>query len=167
MTGKSPAIRLATPADAEALARLRYEFRVALGEPNETEDAFVARCASWMRVRLAARPAAWRAWVACLDGVSVGCIWVQVIEKVPNPVPEPEAHAYLTNLYVRPECRGGGTGARLFETALAWCREQRVHVAVLWPTARSRSLYARHGFGDPDDMMVLRLARGFLGPQPR
>jgi hypothetical protein len=39
-------IRAATPADAQTLARLRYRFRTEQGEPIETEEAFVDRCAS-------------------------------------------------------------------------------------------------------------------------
>ena len=148
-------IRLATSDDAEALARLRYEFRAALGTPNEAEAAFVERCSAWMRARLGDDPPAWRAWVALVDGVIVGGIWLQSIEKVPNPVPEPETHAYLTNFYVRPHARGVGIGARLFSSALAWCRDHDVHAVILWPTTRSRSLYARHGFRVPEDMMAL------------
>ncbi len=40
--------RPAGPADAPELARLRYDFRVELGEPNEEREVFVARCAAWM-----------------------------------------------------------------------------------------------------------------------
>jgi hypothetical protein len=31
-----------------------------------------------------------------------------------------------------------------------------VDAVILWPTARSRSLYLRHGFTAPDDIMQLR-----------
>jgi hypothetical protein len=46
------------------------------------------------------------------------------------------------------------------ETALAHCRESRVDSVILWPTARSRTLYARHGFSEPTDMMEAILDEG-------
>lgn len=146
-------IRLATPADAPRLAHLRYEFRSALGPAVETEDAFVARSTPWIARRLAAA-APWRCWVAERNGEVAGHLWLQLIEKIPNPISEAEHHAYITNVYVRPEARGGGIGNALVATALAWCRQEHVDSVILWPTERSRSLYARHGFAVRDNVMV-------------
>lgn len=69
-------------------------------------------------------------------------------------------HAYITSVFVAPDGRGGGTGAGLLEAALAYCREQGVDSVVLWPSARSRTLYARSGFETPPDMMELVLDDG-------
>ncbi len=151
------AIRAATAADSAALARLRYEFRVALNPPIEDRDAFVRRCRDWMAERLGA-DRAWRCWIAERDGEAVGQVWLHVLEKVPNPVAEPEAHAYITNMYVRDGHRGEGIGARLLTRALEWCRERGdVQAVILWPTERSRSLYLRHGFIVRDDVLELVL----------
>ena len=156
----APLIREATAADAPALARLRYEFRAPLGEVTEDETAFVARCAAWMAARLASGDA-WRAWVAASsDGAIVGTIWVGLIEKMPNPTPEPEEHAYVTNVYVRPTVRGAGTGSALLRAALAWCEGRGVHAVVLWPTARSAPLYRRHGFATPEALLERELGPG-------
>jgi GNAT superfamily N-acetyltransferase len=80
-----------------------------------------------------------------------------VIEKVPNPVAEREAHAYVTNVYVEPALRGHGTGGRLLEAAIAWCQVNEIDAVILWPTPESRSLYERHGFAVSDDLLQLRL----------
>ncbi len=145
-------VRLATPADADTLARLRYEFRASVNEPVEDEADFVARCSRWMAERLAPG-GPWRCWLfEDADGIS-GNLWLQFIEKIPNPAPELERHAYVTNVYVRPGARGSGAGQALLEAALACCREQRVDSVILWPTSRSRTLYGRHGFATPDDIM--------------
>lgn len=152
-------IRLATDADAEELARLRYEFRAAINEPVEDEESFVERCAPWMRTRLAPG-GQWRCWVAEGDGGVVGDIWLQFIEKIPNPAPELEAHAYITNVYVKPAGRGAGCGEALVEAALGHCRESGVDSVILWPTERSRTLYARHGFAVPGDIMEAVLDEG-------
>jgi len=39
------------------------------------------------------------------------------------------------------------------DAALAFCRELGVDSVILWPTARSRTLFARNGFAVPDDIM--------------
>jgi GNAT superfamily N-acetyltransferase len=148
-------IRAARPSDATALARLRYEFRAALASPTELRDAFVARCAEWMSTELGGG-GAWRAWVAVDDERIVGQVWVHLIEKVPNPVGERHRHAYLSSLYVTPAARGG-TGTRLLQTALDWAAAQEVDRVVLWPSARSRSLYLRHAFVSAGEVLELTL----------
>jgi len=149
----SISIREATEADAPALASLRYEFRAGIGNAVESRDEFVARCSEWMVERLG-EGSAWRCWVVeGADGSIQGHLWLQVVEKVPNPVAELERHGYITNVYVDPGARGSGAGTALMEAAMAWCRENRTDSAFLWPTERSRSLYARFGFEVPGDMM--------------
>ncbi|MGI8925907.1 MAG: GNAT family N-acetyltransferase [Tepidiformaceae bacterium] len=130
-----------------------------MGEPDEDQDAFVGRCTEWMAARLGGT-SPWRCWVTEASGAIAGHLWLQLIEKVPNPVPELESHAYITNVYVRPGSRGSGAGRALMEAALAWCRDQCVDSVVLWPTARSRTLYARHGFAVRDDIMETVLDDG-------
>src|SRR5512138_2872302 len=115
---KSFQIREARVGDAPALAKLRYGFRAELKAAAEDRDMFVDRCTQWMAARLA--DGNWRCWVAKVgeaeDGVTpkiVACVWVAVVEKIPNPNGEPEHHAYLTSFGVVPEHRGGGLGSRL------------------------------------------------------
>ena len=137
---------------------MRFEFRSSLEGPAEPREAFLDRCTPWMASRLDNAEAAWHCWVAEERDRLVGHLWLQVIEKVPNPVGELERHGYVTNLYVRERERGQGTGARLLSAALEWCRGNGVDSVVLWPTKQSRSLYARHGFSPPDALMELRLS---------
>jgi GNAT superfamily N-acetyltransferase len=148
-------IRSASPADAEALAALRWEFRIARAPANESHDAFVARCAVWMRRELAGSK--WRAWIAVADGAIVGQAWLQTIDKMPNPVEELERHAYVSNVFVQPAFRGG-VGTRLLEAALEWARSSHVDRVLLWPSARSVTLYERYGFTHRGDVMELALA---------
>jgi GNAT superfamily N-acetyltransferase len=142
------AIRPATPPDAQALARLRYRFRAGLAEASESEDQFIARAAAWFAARLAT--ATWRGWVAIdEDGEIVGHVFVQLVEKIPNPLPEPESIGYLTNCYVVPDRRNRGLGARLIAAALDACDALDLESVILWATEESRTLYARHGFAPP------------------
>src|SRR5689334_17328401 len=93
-------VRRATAADVSALAALRYEFRSRRKTPVESADEFVPRCVSWMEPRLA-DDARWRVWVLDHDGTVIGNIWLEIIEKLPNPNVERELHGYITNFYVR------------------------------------------------------------------
>lgn len=145
-------VRPATHEDALSLARLRYEFRASSGETVERESEFVNRCAEWMTERLKGGGGAWRCWVAEDEAQLVGNVWLQLIEKIPNPAPEPERHAYLTNLFVREAARGRGVGSALLTAALDCCAACGVHAVILWPTKRSRPLYLRHGFSAPADL---------------
>jgi GNAT superfamily N-acetyltransferase len=154
-------LRRALPADADALAQLRYEFRAALDPTTETAAGFVERCAEWMRHQLAAC-GPWHAWLIERDREVIGTIWLELFEKLPNPIAERERHGYITNLYVRAEARETGLGTALLAAALAECEAGRVDAVLLWPTARSRSLYQRQGFAAAGDLLERRLA-----PTPR
>src|SRR5262249_46226862 len=138
------AVRAAVSADADRMAELRWEFRIARAPVTEDHDAFVRRCGDWMRRELDSQ-AVWRAWVAFAGETIVGQVWVQTIHKMPNPAQERERHAYVSNLFVQPAHRGGA-GSRLLDAAIAWARASTIDRVILWPSARSVALYERHGF---------------------
>lgn len=144
-------IRAAVPGDAVILAELRWEFRAGRDAAVEAHDAFVERCAAWMRRELTeGKP--WRAWVALRENRIIGQVWLDTLQKVPNPIAERERHAYLSNLYVQPTERGA-VGTRLLETAIAWADDNGVDRVVLWPSSRSVTLYLRHGFTRDGEVM--------------
>lgn len=153
---ETPRIRRALPGDAEALARLRFAFRLERRAATEDEDAFVSRCSNWMRPRLRG-DSRWTAWLAERESRIVGHVWLQIVEKIPNPGPESEHHAYLSNFFVMPNERNAGVGARLLNAAVAYCRSCGVDTVFLWPTEQSLPLYRRTGFDEPRDMIVLEL----------
>ena len=99
---------------------------------------------------------AWRCWVIEDGKQLLGHVCVQLFEKMPNPVNEPEAHAYLTNFYVVPEMRGQGLGRKLLNKALSWCRAQGADAVILWATAESKSLYRRSDFTESADILQAR-----------
>ena len=159
-------LRRAVPADAPALAELRYAFRTrdypGRASTFEERAAFLDRCVPWMAERLASEASSgWRCWVAELldhaDRRLAGQLWLQAIEKIPNPASEPELHAYVSNVYVLPELRGRGLAGRLLDLALAWCRDHAVDQVILWPSEKSRPLYARHGFAVSDGVLVAQI----------
>ncbi len=149
-------IRLATPSDAPTLAQLRYHLRASADLATEPEADFLARCTSWMAVRLAPG-GSWRCWIAEEAGRAVGTIWLYLIEKLPNPAAELEGHGYISSFYVEPSRRGAGLGSRLLDTCLGVCMAEGLDAVILWPTPRSRGLYERHGFAARDDLFERRL----------
>jgi GNAT superfamily N-acetyltransferase len=151
-TGFQPRVRRASGADASALAALRFAFRSVLADPVESRTDFLVRCEAWMRTHLD-DDTHWRAWIVEIDDAPVGTVWLQIIEKLPNPVVERELHAYVTNLFVLPESRGHGAGGLLLSALLAECAALDVDTIFLWPTPESRTLYQRHGFGVTDAVM--------------
>jgi GNAT superfamily N-acetyltransferase len=149
-------IRLARLGECSALAEMRYRFRSETEPAMETKSRFVRRCTSWMRKRFRSGSYPWRCWVAEDDERLLGNVCVQLVEKIPNPVNEPELHAYLTNFYVVPEMRDHGLGKRLLNKALSWCRTREIDAVILWATLASRSLYRRCGLVEPSDIFELR-----------
>ena len=147
-------IRLATESDAMLLAQLRYEFRASFHNVIEQDASFVERCSAWMQERLRADDH-WKCWIAECGQTAVGNVWAQLVEKIPNPLTEPEQYVYVTNFYLRAEHRGKGIGSKLFSAVLDWCRSQNVRTVILWPTERSKSFYSRHGFSTADRIMQL------------
>ena len=146
-------IRLADASDAPALAVLRYALRSSTGVATEPESEFLRRCAAWMEDHL--KKNAWLCWVAEENEQLIGAVWLQLVEKIPNPRSEAEHHAYLTNFYVDERARGRGVGTKLLRAAIEWCKTADVHAIILWPTERSRSLYERNGFAVRDDLLEL------------
>jgi GNAT superfamily N-acetyltransferase len=109
-----------------------------------------------MKKRCRADSGAWRCWVIDDGKQLLGHVCVQLFEKIPNPVNEPELHAYVTNFYVVPEKRGRGLGRKLLSKALSWCRTRGADAVILWATPRSRSLYRRCGLVKSADIFELR-----------
>ena len=160
MTASSPVtesgqyvIRFAKPTDADALAQLRYALRASTGRATEPEADFIQRCAIWMEDRL--KSDTWHCWVAEGNKRLIGAVWLQLVEKIPNPRAEAEHHAYITNFYIQEPARGRGIGSKLLRAALDWCQARDVHAVILWPTERSRTLYERFGFAVREDLMEL------------
>jgi GNAT superfamily N-acetyltransferase len=96
----------------------------------------------------------WRVWICERNHEPMGAVWLQVVEKLPNPTAESELHAYISNFFVRPEFRNTGTGSLLLRAALDAAERLGVDSIFLWPSARSRSLYERHGFAVSDNVLV-------------
>jgi GNAT superfamily N-acetyltransferase len=148
----APTIRPALIRDADELARLRWDFRREHGTPAAlTLDEFRREFRAFADDVLTQEDA-WRAWVAEVSGRLVGCVWLQLIEKVPHPSRRRHSRplAYVTNMYVAPELRNSGVGRRLLDAAIGCADDRGVDGVVVWPSDRSVAFYERAGFGTED-----------------
>src|SRR3954469_19255173 len=95
----SVTLRSANASDAQALAELRWALRSSVRETHEGRAHFIGRCTTWMAERLS-EGSQWRCWLALKEPEIVGCVWVQRVEKLPNPNGLPGENAYLSNFFV-------------------------------------------------------------------
>lgn len=161
VTLEDVSVRRASAADAAALAASRYRFRTTFDSPRpategaafETEAAFIERAAPLVEGFL--RGGRWHAWIAESDGRICGHLFLQLIDKMPNPDPrEPERLAYLTSFFVEPGLRDHGVGAALMEQLETFAQGSDVEkILIVGTTVRSRSLYARRGFAPAPDLL--------------
>lgn len=101
----------------------------------------------------AAPPERWERWAAeqgdavfvALDGDrSAGMAAGRMLD-------DPGGAVWLYALWVEPDSRGNGLGARLIEAVAGWAREQgaaRLDLSVTTNNAAAAALYARAGFGE-------------------
>jgi GNAT superfamily N-acetyltransferase len=153
---RQPSIGLAAVDDVDELARLRFALYA-------EQDGTVAESAEVYRERFAAFAARalasddWRAWVARIGDELVAAMWLHTVHRVPVPGKRAGPIGYLTNVYVVPEHRNSGLGARMLDQVTARCRQEGFSAVIVWPTERSRSFYGRAGFARLDEPLVIEL----------
>lgn len=146
----SPTIRRATPADAQALARIGADTFVAtFGHlyPDEDLQAFLADSHSPQAYARYLADPRYAAWLLEDAGRVLGYALAG-----PAGLPHPQlapGDGELKRLYLLPALHNGGWGGRLFATALDWL--QRDGPRTLWIGVWSQNhgaqrFYARHGF---------------------
>lgn len=111
---EQPSIGFATIEDVADLARLRWELYAEQGAGHaESPEAYRDRFAGFASSALPSEE--WRAWIAREGDRPVGAMWLRTVRRVPVPGKRAGPIGYLTNVYVVPEHRNGGLGARMLE----------------------------------------------------
>lgn len=147
-------LRIALPADAEALAQLKHDtFREAFLEdfavpyPPDDLAVFVAQSYTPEVVQRELADEARRTWVAERDGRLLGYAHVG-----PSKLPHPElrdGEGELYQLYVRREAQGLALGGRLLTVALdhlTATRPGRLWLGVWSGNLRAQAIYEARGF---------------------
>lgn len=152
-----PNIALATVADVDELARLRWQLYTE--ESPSVEESFESyrdRFAAFAVEALADDD--WRVWIAEDMGRLIAATWRHRVPRIPQPDRgEPAPLAYITNVYIEPAYRNGGLGSRMLHRVLDACREEGYSLALVWPSERSYPFYERAGFERPPDPLVIDL----------
>ncbi|WP_018683193.1 GNAT family N-acetyltransferase [Actinokineospora enzanensis] len=150
-------IRLATDADAPALALLRrlWTEEGQAGPPTPAENAdYETAFAEWWAAERDHR----LFWLAEDPGTGepLGFINLLVFTRMPRPGRTTTGWGYIGNAFVRADRRGAGVGTLLMDAVVRYADDRGLVRLVLSPTERAVSFYRRAGFG-PADMLMSRL----------
>jgi ribosomal protein S18 acetylase RimI-like enzyme len=137
------------------LAALRYQWRTEeLGERGLSPAEFETRFSEW----LARHRESHRGYMATIAGVSVGCAWLVIVDRVPGPARFDRRGGMLQSVYVSPEYRNGGVGADLVDLLIGDAREMGLDYLIVHPSERSFPFYRRLGFAAAEKALELRFA---------
>ena len=133
--------RMATEADADELAQMRWDFRLEEAHGASVHDlaSFLQACAAFLRQGL--REQRWTYWVAQQEHQIASHIYIQRVRKVPKPNRLDDALGYVTNVYTRPAYRGQGIGTQLMAYVLQWASEHDLESLIVWPSETSVGFY--------------------------
>lgn len=149
-------IREEAPGDRTALAALRTTW-------SEEQASVLANGPVWDSQEFDDIFGAWldanprKFFLAEADGVPVGMLNLMIFERMPKPGKEPTRWVYLGNVYVLPEFRNAGIGAKLVEAAIGFSRGIQAVRILLSPSPASGTFYARLGFEPAEALNVLTL----------
>lgn len=145
--------RLATPADVDTLARLRWDFRTeyTADPPPIPWEQFLEAMRVFLREAFGS--GMWAVWVAEDEGQIVAQAFIQRIRKVPRPAALERYFGYVTNVYTRPAYRNQGVGAVLMRHVQDWAKQEQLEMLVLWPSEKAVPFYRRAGFIHPTEAM--------------
>jgi GNAT superfamily N-acetyltransferase len=149
--GASITIRLATPDDVEALARvgsLAYGVTYPGIVPAGVLAEWMASTAeSWNKAFAEQGPdSEWRPWVAEREGRVIG--YATTSPGKDWWLPPPDGAGELTNLYLDPDAIGTGVGSALYHHAVADLRARGFNPFVVWAfrdNHRAVRFYERKG----------------------
>lgn len=137
--------RRATAADAPALARLRWRWRVdERDRPAVDETVFLESFAAWVVDHLATH----LPFVAEVDGHVCGMAWLVVADRVPHPGVLDRRTGDVQSVYVVPELRNTGVGAVLLDAVLREARDRELEHVTVHSSDRAVPFYLRSGFRD-------------------
>ena len=142
-------VRLAILSDFKGLASLRWLSRSTDECARQSQEYFDREFGQWFARALAS--GRWHIAVAVSrSGDLCGCIYLQVVEKLPVPGNSKRAWGYVTNSFVREGERRAGAGSLMLEFLIECARKLDLELLMVWPSSEAVSLYERAGFLAPE-----------------
>jgi ribosomal protein S18 acetylase RimI-like enzyme len=142
---ESPEVRRATPGDAPGVARLLHDFQAEYDESSPGVEMFESRYADLIRNK--------EMIVLLIGDGPDGFAQLRFRPWVYSA----GLHAYLEELYVKPDLRGNGLGRALLEAAIETARgegAEQMELGTSEDDVAARGLYESAGFinreGGPD-----------------
>jgi GNAT superfamily N-acetyltransferase len=135
-------LRPATPADAQALTRLRGFMHEAIGDT--LTDTWREACSSTFERRLAGT--GFVAYLVEVDELAVcsGVGWLE--DHLPSPHQVDGRRGHIASMSTDPAHRRNGHARLVFEALMAWCADQGISRVDLRATEDGRPLYESYGF---------------------
>ena len=150
---ENPTIRLATPAEIDAVVGLRMEML------NGVAEAIPADLTERIRSYLERHMADGSCLCALLevDGRICSTAMLCISESVPDEINTNGRFAMLASVYTRPEFRGRGYMESLLTALFDWGREAGAREIFITAEEKALPLYRRLGFVPMERGMVLEL----------
>jgi GNAT superfamily N-acetyltransferase len=157
-------IRLATPADTEAIAEHRARMFEEMGQvPPETFEPLRAKsCERLGDLLKRGEYIGWLAIPAQSPDIIAGGAGVQLRQVLPHPLARANQgngiaegrHAIVLNVFTEPLWRHQGVAMLLLERIIQWARTERLDRLVLHASETGRPLYERLGFVGTNEMRL-------------
>jgi GNAT superfamily N-acetyltransferase len=151
------AVRRAAAVDAPLLARLRWQWRGdERGEAGlVSREAFVDYFTTWTIDQLATH----LPFLADVDGRPAGMAYLVLSNRTPSPTLMDRRAGDIQSVYVVPELRGQGVGAKLIGALLQHARDLELVYLTVHSAANATDFYAKLGFVDDHQWMAYRMDR--------
>ncbi len=147
------AIRRGTAEDAPSLARLRWRWRIEeRGEAGLDRDAFLDFFVSWIVDHLKTHVP----FVAEVDGRLAGMAFLAISDRVPSPARMDRRTGDVQSVYVVPELRDRGVGARLMEAVCQFAQDREMVFVSVHSADRAVRFYQRWGFAGNERWLMWR-----------
>ena len=156
-------VRLATPADADMIARHRARMFRDMGDvPPELFDEFRAKAKVAIEKMLARGE--YVGWLASPDSAPdniIGGAGLQLQRALPRPFTSADGTkvsdgrlGVIINVFTEPEWRRRGVAEKLLRRIIEWARAEHVDRIILHASDEGRSLYERLGFVVSNEMRL-------------
>ncbi|OEV30262.1 hypothetical protein AN219_11860 [Streptomyces nanshensis] len=172
-------VRPVRTGELEAVAVLRWQWaQERQRTPVTSRDEFVRRFVTWAlehesshRCLVVAREGTCGAEaggdtdredireMACDEGTLLGMAWLAITRRVPHPGAPERASGDVQCVYVVPDERDGGLGARLMDGVLALARDLGLERVTVHSSDRAVTAYTRAGFAHSPLLLQAEVAR--------